>query len=756
MNSNGLTSKGFYDMKHNKNWFHRLLISYIPVFVVIVFLLSVIFFVFTNYMTQSQSKKANDIFMEQALGNFDRTLKQIDQGILRELNYNEGLNGFYFAAEGDRYNGLALPVSRLEQFVSGYPEIDSAYLYRNSDGKVLSRNLIVPSELFGDAEFIQHIIKSGGTDKWQPVRNYSEYNGHKPRRVISMVRKAPILYGDKGFIVINVSVDYIAKMIDSMAYSHYSYIQVLDANNYAINQTGKATEASTSLQSGVMKSAYSGWVMQIGLKDGGLTYLFSSLTILWIVITVVMLGIGIWWIIHVSKNNYRPVESILRQVRTGAFQKGSDKQAQGHDEFHFIQNAITELIDQWNEFQQKHRQDLVYRKQVLFTDLLQGRKIFSPEAWQEQLATYRLPIQYTALQMAVIEIDKSQQFCEIYNHRDQTLLKFALKSVTGEMAEKHGLAAWGEWIDNDRLGVLLFLKEQLDEQGTKAVLEEMHQWVNEYLRFTVTTGLSSPAGQLEDIPLAYDEAVTSLKYKTVLGLGRVIYFLEIKPKMDSDVYHRLQLVRGIVIMFKQGNEEWRMAFHNLIGNLRDEHAVKDDIVITMEYFNYQLNHAMKELNAIYTAHWESQAYPALLTFLDHYELLDELADQYLKLLDEEYSNITAIHDSSSNRSVIRQIQKFIDEHLVNPDLSLNMIGEAFDMNDKQISQLIKQELGEKFVDYLARLRIQRAKRLLEETDESIQSISLKVGYVHSLSFIRMFKKMMQMTPGDYRKLHRTS
>ncbi|MNR02797.1 HTH-type transcriptional regulator YesS [compost metagenome] len=276
------------------------------------------------------------------------------------------------------------------------------------------------------------------------------------------------------------------------------------------------------------------------------------------------------------------------------------------------------------------------------------------------------------------------------------------------------------------------------------------------MRYTITTGLSSLAGQSEDIPLAYEEAVTSLKYKTVLGLGRVIYFLEIKPKMDSDVYNRLQHVRGIVIMFKQGNEEWRMAFQQLISNLRDEHAVKDDIVITMEYFNYQLNHAMKELNAVYTAHWESQAYPALLQILDHYELLDELAEHYLKLLDEEYSNITAIHDSSSNRSVIRQIQKFIDEHLVNPDLSLNMIGEAFDLNDKQVSQLIKQELGEKFVDYLARLRIQYAKRLLEDTDESIQSISLKVGYIHSLSFIRMFKKMMQMTPGDYRKLHRAS
>jgi two-component system response regulator YesN len=742
-------------MQTKKNWFNRLLISYIPVFVIIVFLLSGLFFVFTNYMTQSQSNKTNEIFMQQALGNLDRTLKQIDQGVLRELNYNDGLNGFYFAAEGDRYNGLALPASKLEQLLSGYPEIDSAYLYRNTDGKVLSRSLIVPSELFGDAEFIQRMAQSGAPAEWLPVRSYTEYTGESPRNVISLVRRAPLLTGDKGFIVINVNVEYIAKMIDAMAYSQYSFIKVLDANGVALNRAGKVLGAATSLQSGVMTSPYTGWVMQIGLKEGGFTYLFSSLYILWVLITIVMLVVGVWWIIRVSKHHYRPVESILQQVRTGAIHKGSDKNSKGQDEFHFIQNAITELIDQSNEFRQKHRQDMVYRKQVLFTDLLQGSKSYSLEAWQEQLAAYRLPIHYMGMQMAVIEVDKFQQFCEMYNQRDQILLKFALKSVTGEIAEKHGLAAWGEWIDNDRLGVLLFLRETADGQATKVVVEELHQWVNDHLHFTVTTGLSSLAGQSEDVPLAYEEAVTSLKYKTVLGLSRVIYFPEVKTKIDSDVYNRLQNVRSIVIMFKQGNEEWRTAFQSLIANLRDEHAVKDDIVITMEYFNYQLNQAMKELNAGYKEHWEKQAYPALLMILDHYELLDELADHYLKLLNEEYRNITHIHESSSNRSLIRQIQKFIDEHLVNPDLSLNMIGEAFDMNDKQVSQLIKQELGEKFVDYLARLRIQYAKRLLEETDESIQSISLKVGYIHSLSFIRMFKKMMQMTPGDYRKLNRS-
>ncbi|WP_127586835.1 helix-turn-helix domain-containing protein [Paenibacillus koleovorans] len=740
-------------MFKQKTWFTKLLLSYIPIFIVLVFLLSAVFFIFANYMTQSQTRKSNEMFMEQAMSNIDQVLRQIDQNVLRELNYNDGLNGFYFADSGDRYNGVALPASRLESLKSGMSQIDSAYLYRFSDGKVLSGSVIVPVELFGDAAFIKRTEAEGVPTEWQPVREYRENTGDPARSVISIVRKAPLLTGNRGFIVVNVNVATLKKQIDAMSYSHYSYIRVEDTQGNPINATGQAAVASP-LAAASLKSSYTGLTMQVGLRESGFTFVFSSLYLLWTVITVVMLVLGVLWIVRVSKRNYRPVEAILRQVHTSAQQKATS----GKDEFHFIQDAITKLIDQSNEFEQKHREDLMYRKQLFFMDLLQGTKPVHGDAWREQLAVYRLPAEFDALQMAVIEIDKHPQFAELYNQRDQSLLKFALKSVVLELATKHGAEIWAEWIDVDRLGVLHFLPggEHADPdrgQDRPAIVqyEELHMWVKDHLHFTVTIGLSSSAAGAEDVPLAYEEAVTALKYKTVLGLNRVIYFLEVKPKSDIDVYNRLQAVRSIVVMYKQGNAEWRSAFEQLIRHLQEEHAAEDDIVITLNYFNYQLNQAMKEFNPGYTEHWETSAYPQLITLLDRFELLSELCELYLRLLDEEFRRIAHIRESSSNRTLIREIQQFIEAHLGDPDLSLNMIGDRFDLNDKQVSQLVKDELGEKFVEYLARLRIQHAKRLLEETEESIQSISLQVGYVHSLSFIRMFKKMMQMTPGDYRK-----
>ncbi len=54
-------------------------------------------------------------------------------------------------------------------------------------------------------------------------------------------------------------------------------------------------------------------------------------------------------------------------------------------------------------------------------------------------------------------------------------------------------------------------------------------------------------------------------------------------------------------------------------------------------------------------------------------------------------------------------------------------------------------------DYLVQVRIAHAKRLLAESTTLIQEIAAMVGYTTSIAFIRVFKKLVGMTPGDYRK-----
>jgi transcriptional regulator GlxA family with amidase domain len=58
------------------------------------------------------------------------------------------------------------------------------------------------------------------------------------------------------------------------------------------------------------------------------------------------------------------------------------------------------------------------------------------------------------------------------------------------------------------------------------------------------------------------------------------------------------------------------------------------------------------------------------------------------------------------------------------------------------------------IAYVQRIRVERAKRLLETSDESIEEISWAVGYEDPASFRRLFKRLTGLTPGAYRQRFR--
>jgi YesN/AraC family two-component response regulator len=68
-----------------------------------------------------------------------------------------------------------------------------------------------------------------------------------------------------------------------------------------------------------------------------------------------------------------------------------------------------------------------------------------------------------------------------------------------------------------------------------------------------------------------------------------------------------------------------------------------------------------------------------------------------------------------------------------------------------LSRFFKQETGENMVEYINRLRIEKAKYLLSEKDLSILNVSEMVGYGNDRNLNRVFKQREGITPGKYRE-----
>lgn len=100
--------------------------------------------------------------------------------------------------------------------------------------------------------------------------------------------------------------------------------------------------------------------------------------------------------------------------------------------------------------------------------------------------------------------------------------------------------------------------------------------------------------------------------------------------------------------------------------------------------------------------------------------------------------------------VVRSVQAYIVDH-VGEALSLDDLSRIVHLHPVYLSKLYKQETGENLSGYILRVRLERAVRLLENSDLHIVDIARMVGYRKPQYFIKLFKERYEITPYQYRR-----
>lgn len=94
---------------------------------------------------------------------------------------------------------------------------------------------------------------------------------------------------------------------------------------------------------------------------------------------------------------------------------------------------------------------------------------------------------------------------------------------------------------------------------------------------------------------------------------------------------------------------------------------------------------------------------------------------------------------------------YIHKNYNNPLFTLNLIEQELGLNHYVVNSIIRKEFDIGYKQYLNRIRMDEAKRLLTVTDKPIATIGEKVGYLYSNSFSRTFRSVVGVTPNEYRK-----
>lgn len=100
--------------------------------------------------------------------------------------------------------------------------------------------------------------------------------------------------------------------------------------------------------------------------------------------------------------------------------------------------------------------------------------------------------------------------------------------------------------------------------------------------------------------------------------------------------------------------------------------------------------------------------------------------------------------------ILKQAQEYIEENYSQFDISLNTVAASVNLSPNHFSTIFSQELGETFIEYLTRVRMEKAKELLRTTSKKSTEISYEVGYKDAHYFSNLFKKTQNCTPREYR------
>ena len=245
--------------------------------------------------------------------------------------------------------------------------------------------------------------------------------------------------------------------------------------------------------------------------------------------------------------------------------------------------------------------------------------------------------------------------------------------------------------------------------------------------------------------LAYLEANTAYDSRFLVDSSQVIRFTEIGQNSSLSNYQNLRSRYMVQLenTIRVGNEqEVEKAIHDLCKKLEEEHAtlltfrlLYDEV---LRFLMDQWNGDEKDWNQVYNVFTLSRC----LTMEDFTSLLTEACHMILD---------TKTDVKNHQSELVVKAMEIMQKSYSDPDLNMASLADQLGISPVTLAVEFKNETGISPSDYLAVVRLDRAKELLRTTDQLVKQVSEAVGYEDDHVFIRRFKKYTGKTPGQYRK-----
>ena len=285
----------------------------------------------------------------------------------------------------------------------------------------------------------------------------------------------------------------------------------------------------------------------------------------------------------------------------------------------------------------------------------------------------------------------------------------------------------------------------------RAFCEQLRQTIAEQMPFTVTIGMGKRYMGYESIPLSYAEANLARRFHSHLQGNRVVDLNDIQAEQPKGVNNSRYLVQKehelVQTVETNRKQEAQQLINEIVDYLSQHYYTEPDAM---------RNHCAELVTLV--------AWGVIGSGTDEQEVLSLLHQQVRVLpswkavpdirawtLNSLAEMMTLVQDSSQQQDSVQIAIQYIQENYHRSDISLQVVADEVNLSQSHFSSQFKARTGTSYVKFLTALRMDKAKKLLQTTDQSVSTVAEMVGYPNTTNFYRHFQKHTKMTPAVYRQ-----
>ncbi len=311
-------------------------------------------------------------------------------------------------------------------------------------------------------------------------------------------------------------------------------------------------------------------------------------------------------------------------------------------------------------------------------------------------------------------------------------------------------AHWKDAFDADLYGYQVNMYEGRDtawiiegdpQRMNRSQWEEMLNSFAQHISAEVIFGIGNACSDLMQLSQSYLEAYTSLFHKPMTEGNQIYFYPDItKENKDAIWYPKAQLAK-LDLIIKQGEPNKVIpVLDEIIDQIKENHTP----FLMAKYIGFDIVNTISKMNARSDYSKEMLQIMEINSFDELQQALYVFCNEMVLLMEEV--------EGQRKPEMLVLIESYVGEAAYFNQFSIKVMAQDLSISTAYLGRYFKDQTGMTLMDYVTELRIERAKKLLAESEMPLQDIVQQIGFTDVSSFIRKFKGIVSMTPGEYRLL----